>query len=409
VPNLASILELQIGSDKLRLLRTLADVCRDRADGISLVGGVVRDILLERAVNDLDVSVAGLDEQLALDMASSIGGHLKGPSHFNTFKIEVGSTVIDVAMTRQESYSHPGALPEVRPGSVSQDLARRDFTVNAMAIDLSSDNWGELLDSMGGQKDLERGLIRVLHRESFIDDATRMFRAVRYSLRLDFTIENETSGFLQDNLPQLNSISGDRIRHEFQRVFEEGDTGRLWQMLSSLGVLEAVFGPLGRRSGPWPDTIDFAEQPEPLVWLACLAVGLMPREAFEFARRLNMDSLWSRVVQDVAGTEAKLDDLSSDASRSQIYRLLNEFHPAALLGISANHKNSESSRNIDLYLRELRSVRTELNGRDLIALGVEEGPAIGTLLTALLEARLDGRVSGRHDEEDLVRHRVNRE
>jgi tRNA nucleotidyltransferase (CCA-adding enzyme) len=417
VPNLASILERQLEPGSLRLLRRMAEVCRERADGISLVGGVVRDVLLGLSTNDLDISVAGLDERLALDMANSIGGRLAGPSQFNTFKIEVGSTVIDVAMTRQESYSHPGALPEVRPGSVDQDLARRDFTVNAMAIDLSADNWGELLDPMGGQADLEWGFIRVLHRESFTDDATRIFRAVRYAQRLDFTLENSTAGenstasLLEDNLPQLNSISGDRIRHEFQRVFEETDTGRLLQMLNRLGVLEAVFGPLGRRPDSWPDAIDPAEQPEQpehLVWLAYLATGLTPGEASEFARRLNMDSLWSRVVQDVAGIEAILGDLSSDASRSQIYRLLEGFRPAALLGVSASHRNSASSRNIDLYLSELRSVRIELNGRDLIALGVEEGPAIGTLLAALLEARLDGRVSGRQDEEELVKHLVNR-
>ena len=413
MPNLASILERQLESDSLRLLRTLAEVCRYRADGISLVGGVVRDVLLGRPTNDLDVSVAGLEERLALDMANSVGGRLAGPSQFNNFKIEVGSTVIDVAMTRQESYSHPGALPEVRPGSVAQDLARRDFTVNAMAIDLCADNWGELLDPMGGQEDLERGLIRVLHQESFTDDATRIFRAVRYAQRLDFSLESSTAGesstasLLQDNLPQLNSISGDRIRHEFQRAFEEAETGRLLQALSCLCVIEAVFGPLGRRPDSWPDAIDSAEQPEHLIWLAYLATGLTPGESSAFARRLNMDSLWSRVVQDVAGTEAIPEDLSSDASRSQIYRLLDGYHTAALLGVSASHKKSASSRNIDLYLCELRSVRTELNGRDLIALGVEEGPAIGTLLAALLEARLDGHVSGRQGEEDLVKQLLN--
>ncbi|MCI0791520.1 MAG: CCA tRNA nucleotidyltransferase, partial [Chloroflexi bacterium] len=223
--NLASILESRLGRRRFRWLRSLSEAGRDRAAGIYLVGGVVRDLLLKRSILELDISVSGLDEALALHLADALGGRLTARSQFNTFKIAVGSTVIDLAMTRGESYAHPGALPDVWPGSIEQDLARRDFSVNAMATDLSVDAWGELLDPMSGQRDLERRLIRVLHPDSFADDATRIFRAVRYAQRLEFRLEEGTADLLKASLGGLDTISGDRLRHEFQRVFAEPHPG----------------------------------------------------------------------------------------------------------------------------------------------------------------------------------------
>jgi len=414
VSNLASILESRLSSQRLRWLRALAEASRNRATGIYIVGGVVRDLLLDRPIVDMDISVSGLDEQLASDMADALDGRVTSHSQFNTFKIEIDSTVIDVAMTRQESYANPGALPEVLPGSLEQDLARRDFSVNAMAVDISSDAWGELLDPFNGQGDLNRSFIRVLHPKSFSDDATRIFRAVRYSQRLGFALQDETAMLLQNSLGRLDAISGDRMRHEFQKVFAEACAGPILSRLDELGVLGVVFGPLGRHSSlPWPDwqaSEGFSENPpnpEELVWLSTLACGLTPGEAGLFARRLNMDSNWSTVVRDTVAVEGLLDELCSHGIlRSRIYQMLNQLHPAALRGVAATHDGSAASGNIHLYLQELQGMRTELTGRDLMALGIDEGPEIGRLLNALLEARLDGSIADRLSEEALLRRMI---
>ncbi|MCH8827185.1 MAG: CCA tRNA nucleotidyltransferase [Chloroflexi bacterium] len=405
--NLASILESRLGRRRLGWLRSLSEAGRDRAAGIYLVGGVVRDLLLKRPILELDISVSGLDEALALHLADALGGRLTARSQFNTFKIAVGSTVIDLAMTRGESYAHPGALPDVWPGSIEQDLARRDFSVNAMATDLSVDAWGELLDPMSGQRDLERRLIRVLHPNSFADDATRIFRAVRYAQRLEFRLEEGTADLLEASLGGLDTISGDRLRHEFQRVFAEPHPGSALSRLADLGVLEAVFPPLGRRSGPWPDENGPSDEAEELVWLSTLACGLTAGEAAQFAQRLNMGSAWAAVVRDTVEIEGILNDVGSPGIlRSSIYHLLHQYHPGALVGVVTTHGEGLARDSIDLYLRELRQVRPELNGRDLIGLGAEEGPEIGRLLETVLEARLDGVVTSRAGEESLVRRLI---
>lgn len=401
--NVVSLLERRLEPACLGWLKTIADVCSNQSSGVYLVGGVVRDVLLGLPVTDLDVSVTGLDEALASDLAYAIDGRLTACSQFNTFKIEVDSFAIDMAMTRQESYAHPGALPSVSPGSVDQDLARRDFSVNAMAIDLSHDHWGDLYDPMGGQVDLENRIIRILHAESFADDPTRIFRAVRYSQRLGFALEEATANLLKGNLDQLYAISGDRVRHELQRVFDEAQTGPVLRGLQDLGVLSAVFGPLGVRAEGWLNEGVFPDETEDLVWLAGLASGLTSGEASQFVQRLNMDSTWRGVVQDVVGAETLLGALeAADASRSFIYRTLHQLHPSSLFGVSRIHASSRAGANITLYLDELRHVSTELTGHDLIAMGVAEGPVIGRTLEALLDAQLDGQVSDRQGEEALV-------
>ncbi len=219
--NVINQLEQRLSPESLALIQKAGALAAERRLGIYLVGGVVRDILLGRANSDLDLVVEGDAIKLAESLAGELGGRLVVHRRFGTAKIRTRNLTIDLAMARAETYARPGALPTVRPGSIQDDLARRDFTVNAMALRLDPDSFGKLVDPFDGQKDLENKLIRVLHDRSFIDDATRMLRAVRYEQRFGFRLEASTEKLLRQNVAMLRTISGDRIRHELELILKE--------------------------------------------------------------------------------------------------------------------------------------------------------------------------------------------
>ena len=158
---------------------------------------------------------------MAHALAQALGGEAEPPTPFGTAKLRIGGVSLDLVMARRETYAEPGALPAVAPGSLSDDLARRDFSINAMAVSLSAESWGHLVDPFDGAGDLKRRLVKVLHPGSFRDDATRLFRAARYAGRLGFDLEPETERLAREGAAYVDTISGDRVRHELERIFEE--------------------------------------------------------------------------------------------------------------------------------------------------------------------------------------------
>ena len=205
--NIAEILEAQLDSVSLRQLHLIADAARSHGVYAYLVGGAVRDALLGLPVGDIDIAVVGLTPDIAHSTAAALGGAIVKRSQFNTFALSADGRRIDIAMARQETYARAGALPAVAPGTVQSDLARRDFTINAMAASINAGSFGELLDPLDGQGDLRRRIVRVLHNASFQDDATRILRAARYAVRLGFTLEAQTERLLRRDAPCLDAIS----------------------------------------------------------------------------------------------------------------------------------------------------------------------------------------------------------
>ena len=205
------------------LLRSFGNVAQRESISLYLVGGSVRDLLLKRPIRDLDLVTEGDLKQNALLFAQAIGAQISQVSQFGTVKLLIGETVIDVAGARIERYPFPGSLPEVWPGSIQNDLSRRDFTINAIAVNLIPGSYGEILDPFNGIKDLNSSIVRILHSRSFIDDPTRILRAVRYESRLGFCMDKQTKAQAIDSAQYLDSVSGDRIRSEFERTFDEKD------------------------------------------------------------------------------------------------------------------------------------------------------------------------------------------
>jgi tRNA nucleotidyltransferase (CCA-adding enzyme) len=240
--NLADKLEKNRPAHAVALIKQAVTIAGSKNVPLYLAGGIVRDLLLGQtnSTNDLDLVVEGDAVGLAVEFAKKTGGKLSVHLMFNTAKIVLDEWTIDIAMARTEKYAKPGALPVVTPGTLKTDLFRRDFTVNAMAICLTPDNYGELIDLYGGMQDLDRQLIRVLHKNSFVDDATRIWRAIRYAQRLGFQIEPGTLKLLKRDVPQLKTVGGYRLRRELELVLKEKEPEKALLRADKLGVLKQL-------------------------------------------------------------------------------------------------------------------------------------------------------------------------
>ena len=402
--NLASLLSTRLSPLQHDLLKSASRAAEESGVELYLVGGSVRDLLLGVSPADLDVSVVAGDDEFALALAESLDGEVVSQSQFGTAKLRLDEASVDLVQARREAYSSPGALPTVEPGSLEDDLARRDFSINAMAVSLVADTWGEATDLFDGAADLERREINVLHPSSFRDDATRLFRAVRYAERLGFQLGPETERFARDGAMFVDTISGDRIRHELERIFEEERAVAILLLAGRLGLLERIHPSL-RLVTEVAEALDRLETERRPAMLAGLAYSLSADEAKKVVSRLNLGVEWSRIVSDTIAVRESLEELESSLPPSGVHALLRSRHEAAI-SVCATVAGPVATRNLDLFLNTLGHVSPSLTGRDIVAMGVPEGPSVGELLRELLDARLDGLVDSTDGERAMVTRRV---
>jgi tRNA nucleotidyltransferase (CCA-adding enzyme) len=330
-----------------------------------LVGGAVRDLLLGRERHDIDLVVTGGLPAVI----EGLGGALVGmviDGRFHTATIELGDHRFDLAGARTEVYPHPGALPVVEPAAtIEADLVRRDFTINAMAIPLRGEI--RLIDPHGGLADLERGRLRVLHPRSFVDDPTRAARAARYAARLGFELEPETERLLRAT--DLGTISNDRRENELARLAREEEAVRGFELLAEWGLVEP------RQGG-----LDLARKVGELLEARCWSAQVRRAKA---------------VLAAVFGPVDDAEKLAAlrPGSPSEAVELVGGRNPNEL--ILARALGAEW---LDRYMEEWRKVELEIDGSDLLAAGVNEGPAIGRGLRAALRRKLDGEIGGRDQE-----------
>ena len=410
--NIAPRLRAQLDSISLRQLRGIAAVAEIHGARAYLVGGAVRDALLGLPVTDIDIAVVGMTSGLPRGVARALNGRVVAHSQFNTYSLAASGRHIDLAMARHESYTHPGALPTVTPGTLHQDLARRDFAINAMAVSLGEDSFGEFLDPFDGQSDLRTGIVRVLHDDSFRDDATRILRAARYAVRLRFALEPNAERLLRHDSSYLDTISAARLRDEFERVLQENKAAVTLEMLQDLGALKAVYPAitLTPATSQALQSIRDHEQIDSVVTsLSVLVNDMTEQDRSGFVERLAMNARWRKVIDDTALLQEKLREgppITNETPRSEIYTLLQSLEEEAILGCALLADSTLVRQLMMLYLYDLRDVRPFLNGSDLLALGVPVGPRVGELLHDLLMARLDQQVVTRQDELDFIRARL---
>jgi tRNA nucleotidyltransferase (CCA-adding enzyme) len=400
-------LEQRLPAESIDLIRAGAELASEQGFGLFLVGGAVRDIFLGRPNFDLDLVVEGDATRLAKLLAQRVGGEVLIHHRFGTAKLRGEKSSIDFVTARHETYAHPGALPAVFPGSIKEDLQRRDFTINSMAIHLNIDSFGKLLDPCNGKNDLENGLIRVLHPESFTDDATRMFRAVRYEQRYSFKLEAATERLLNRNLTMLSTISADRIRRELELVLREDFPEKALRRADELGILKGIHPSL--RSNGWLEN-KFRQArakvacPPVSLYLSLMLYHLSLEEGAELMGDLKFPKTTSRIIADTLRLKEKLPSLATpELPSSAIYRLLEGNSPLSVLASVLASDSTLIQQRLHLYLDKLRHVKISLDGEVLMAMGVSPGPQLGEILRVMKEAKLDQRTKSREDEVTLVR------
>ena len=372
-----------------------------------LVGGIIRDLLLGYPNLDLDLVVEGDAVKLAKQVAEIGQARLLAHKRFGTAKLRYDDFTLDLATARRETYARPGALPAVTPGDLNDDLIRRDFSINAMAISLAADNYGELVDPYLGRTDLEHRLIRILHSRSFTDDATRILRGVRYEQRFGFEFEARTADLLERNIPMLDTISGDRIRHELELILKEQRPELAIRRLGDLGIL-AMFGPSFKCDGWIAErfvTVRRLKKPTqlPSLYFCLLIYSLNETEVEQFLVRLNMPSKLSRAMRDTLHLRTRLPLLDTPSLKpSQVYYLLTEYDPLAIQANAIATESPTVRRSLRLYLTKLRYIKTALNGEELKRLGISPGPEMGRVLRMLQKAKLEGEVRTKSDEKKLA-------
>ena len=371
-----------------------------------VVGGPVRDLLLDREILDVDVVVEGDAIVLAESLADLKGVRAARHRRFGTATVKADGFTLDLVTARSESYERSGALPSISHGTLADDLRRRDFSVNAMAIALNGPRCGELFDPLGGEADLKAGRIRALHEESFRDDATRVLRAARYEARFGFRLEGKTEAWIRRDLSYLDGISGARIHHEFVRTFDEEEPERCLLRLADLGALEAIHSALSfdsDRARSFEVARSLDQRTARSAYWPLLAWNVTPREVDSLATRLALRRSQAEAVEAVPAIRAIESQLAETGTpNSRIVDLLSPYPAATLLGLAAATESSDVRDTVTRYLRRLRRVRPVLKGDDLLAMGASEGPLIGEVLKRIRVAKLDGEVSSRADEVRLA-------
>jgi tRNA nucleotidyltransferase (CCA-adding enzyme) len=406
--NLAARLEQRLSSELLTLIRVAGEIAVERGQGIYLVGGAVRDLLLGRINFDLDLVVEGDAPKLASLLTERVGGEVLVHRRFGTAKFRCEDLSIDFATARAETYAHPGALPSVQPGSIGDDLRRRDFTINAMAVPLNEADFGNLLDPYDGEKDIGNKLIRILHEKSFIDDATRILRVIRYEKRFDFQLERTTESLLRRDLAMLNTLSGDRIRHELELILKEEHPERMLWRAGELGVLKEIHPSLegnGWLEEKFQQARSSARPPSAALYFSLLLYHFSQDEGEQFIVRMKIPGAAARVIRDTLRLKENLQALAvAGLTSGAIYRLLEYYSTTSILSNALASDSPLVCQRLHLYLNKLRYVKTSLDGEALQKMGLSPGPRLGEMLRALHEAKLDQRIKTKKEEEELVRH-----
>jgi tRNA nucleotidyltransferase (CCA-adding enzyme) len=354
-------------------------------DAVYVVGGAVRDVLLDRTPRQLDFVIEGDAVAVAREVAGRLGGRVVAHERFGTAVVAADGVVFDVASARRERYEHPGALPSVELGaSLRDDLARRDFTVNAIAVHLAD---GEIVEWPGARADLRAGVLRVLHDQSFVDDPTRLLRLARYAARLGFSASEDTEELAVAAVPAVGMVTGSRLGAELRLLLEEPQPAALVE-LERRGLGAAVLGPgFAVDASVVEAALDLcpADARADLVALAVCCRGFARGDLAVALDRLEFEAGARDTVVEAAGVPG-LDD----APDAELWRRLRRVRPEAVV-VAGVFGDAAAARR---WLEDVRWRRLEITGHDVVAAGLE-GPAVGEALDRAMEAMLDGRAVGR--------------
>lgn len=431
--NLAARLESTLPEGRLSLLNKIADVAVEQKIPLYIVGGFVRDLLLDIPSLDFDLVVEGDAIALAEAVREKFGGRVTSHSRFGTAKwflnkeelIILGNTkkvkdtlpdAMDFISARREFYTHPSALPTVARGSIKLDLHRRDFTINTLALRLDGQHYGELYDYWGGMADLRSQVVKVLHSLSFVDDPTRILRAVRYEQRYGFMLDDRTRDLMLEAKELLKRVSGDRIRHELDRIQEEELAGSMMDRLAELTILQSIHPdlvwnqhlsalieslPNKKTPGEWFADGDIKDLPLKKSLFYILWLMHSPENSTA-ATRLRLVSSLAEVIRQAAHLRIELPGFEGNKP-SQITAILDRVSRLAIYAVYLDCEEASLKGILSHYLSSWQHIKTSVSGNDLQDAGLEPGPRFSEILSQLRNAWLDGEVSSKKEEKELLK------
>ena len=410
----------------IKILKDLGKTGDELNLPVYAVGGFVRDLLLDIGNIDIDVTVEGDGILFADTFARTHGCRCKSHQKFGTAVIIFPDGFkLDVASTRLEYYSSPGALPTVERSSLKMDLYRRDFTINTLAISLNKTSFSRLIDFFGAQRDLQERVIRVLHNLSFVEDPTRVFRAIRFEQRLNFHIAKHTENLIKNAVKMnfLDKLGGKRLLNELVHILRQKEPLGAVERMAALGLLPFIHPRLvfsaethrlfeeARKVIDWFDLL-YLERPYQhwAVYLLILTDNLDHVQFRETCVRLAINQHFREMLCDMRKQGAQLLDTMQkwaarrrDISRSELYYSLRELPVEILLYMMTKTVNERVKKYISLYVTQLQNTHCLITGKDLKAMGVPEGPVYRQLLDMLLTARLNNETLSKEDELRLAR------
>lgn len=372
------------------------------------VGGFVRDLILNKPNFDIDIVVEGDAKSFVTELASEFNAEFKIFDRFHTAKIYSENINFDFSSSRKETYEYPGALPDVSFSNIYDDMFRRDFTINAMALSLNSDNLFKIIDYFGGIKDLEARIIRVIHKKSFEDDPTRLYRALRFAHRFGFEFDEETNYLFKQAIKdkRVSSLSVKRVASEISKIFKENLPGIIVERLTKNKMLKHFahnvkippIEPIGVENLLSADL-------EAIYWI-CFLAQMPPTFKSETIDQLGLPH--SSRVKIIDGLDAfkKLPDALEELTcqdHIKLYYLLKKHCIEGLLSLSYFKLNKTNSEKVIYYLKNLRLIAPLITGKDLIDNDIPAGQHIKNILNYITELRLENKSLSKLEELEIAK------
>lgn len=419
--NFRQLMEERLPEEIYTILGLAGEIAQELDSTVYCVGGYVRDLLLNVPNFDVDLVVEGDGGELARRMAERLGGKVRIHERFATASILLDEgTKIDVATARTEYYEFPAALPMVERSSIREDMYRRDFTINTLALCLNPGKFGDLIDYFGGRKDIQNGYIRILYNLSFVEDPTRILRAIRFEQRYKFTIETDTLRFARDAIERrmLGKLSYKRILQELVLILSEKDPLPALERMTETGVWKYIlpevkleeltrvpFNRIPIVVGWWEDRYYGRKIQAWLVYLLAIFSKLSQKQSAEVLERYPLDRYAQRCIEDSVQVPQLACRISSDRNLrpSQLYRMLNHLGTENMIYLLLHIKEEDAWERVVKYCDLKEKIKVEINGNDLKKLGLKPGPHFKHILEELYYLRLDGITRSREAEIQMVR------
>lgn len=423
--NIVRFMKERIAGDLIKYLQQIGEVADELGSGAYVVGGFVRDLFLYRSDEDIDIVIEGDGIAFAKKYAKMVGARIHTHEKFGTAVIIFPDGFkIDVASARMEYYKFPAALPVVEMSSIKLDLYRRDFTINTLAIQLNPDRFGTLIDFFSARKDIKEKIIRVLHNLSFVEDPTRVFRAIRFEQRFEFTLGKLTAGLISNAISMnfFRELSGKRVFAELRLILREENPVATIRRLNDFALLKVIHASIkldkemlaslnaAKEVLSWHDLLFLEESYKRwIVYFLILIRSCKPHISKEICRRFELAPEDEKILC-LERYEADRCVLwlqrNTAVPDSLLYRKLSGYRTELILYMMAVAKRKAVKKSISHFFTDLRRTMLSLRGRDLKDMGLKPGPVYRQVLEAVLDARLDGGVKSKKDEIDLARRLI---